>query len=185
VHGHRIQHLVAEHHAGKSGRQAVEPRHAFKEMRHPRRERVAAPLAKICGELEDEIVARRPSCALQLLEQGRRERAAARAHLEYLVEPRVQHLSHLAREGLAVERRNLGCRDEIPGLAELLCTGAVVAETGRVKRKLHVAREADPAAARRDFAADVLRDAIAVLARLGRGFGERHGKEGRSIPVSF
>src|SRR6266704_4864909 len=134
-------------------------------MRHPRGERVAAPLAKIGGELEDEIVARRPSCALEFLEQGRGERAAARAHLEHLVEPRVQYLLHLAREGLAVERRNLGRRDEIPGLAELSAAGAVVAEPRRVKRELHVAREADPAAARRDFAADVPRDAIAVHIR--------------------
>src|SRR5882762_10570731 len=83
---HRIEHFIAEHDAGEHGRQAVEPGYALEQVRHSHRERVPASLAKIRRELEDEVVARHGSGALQLLEQRRGERAAPRAHFEHLVE---------------------------------------------------------------------------------------------------
>jgi len=76
VGGHRIQHFIAEHDAGKNGGQAIEPGHALEQVRYSRRERVPASLAKIGRELEDKIVARHSPEALQLLEQRRGERAA-------------------------------------------------------------------------------------------------------------
>jgi len=77
--GHRIEHFIAEHDAGKNGRQAIEPGHALEQVRHSRRERVPASLAKIGRKLEDEIVARHCPGALQLFEQRRGECAAPRA----------------------------------------------------------------------------------------------------------
>src|SRR5439155_996617 len=77
---HRVEHFIAEHDAGKHGRQAIEPGHALEQVRHSRRERVPASLAKIGRELEDEIVARDFPRALELLEQRRSERRAPGAY---------------------------------------------------------------------------------------------------------
>src|SRR5882672_2440905 len=132
VNRHRVQDLVADHDPGERGRKAVEPGHALEQVRHPRGERVAAALAQVCGQLEDQVAAWRASGALELLEQRRRKRAASRADLEHLVESGAEDLAHLARERLPVERRDLGRGDEVAALAELPRPGAVVAESGSV-----------------------------------------------------
>src|SRR5215831_16875703 len=100
VNRHRIQDLVADHDAGEGGRQAVQPRHALEQVRHPRGERVAAALAQVGRELEDQVAVRRRLVAVELLEKRCRERTASCADLEDLVESRAQDLPHLARERL-------------------------------------------------------------------------------------
>src|SRR5581483_10227490 len=127
------------------------PGDPLEQVRHARGEHVAAALAQIGGELEDEVALRELLEALELIEQGRGERAAARSDLEHLLESRVQALRDLARERAPEERRDLGRGDEIAVAPELPRARAVVAESRRVERELHVARERQPSRARVDL----------------------------------
>ncbi len=82
------------------------------------------------------------------------------------IEPlgRGDDLGRLPREGAREKRRDLRRGDEVPRRAELLGPGAVVTQSGRVERKLHVAREGDPPARRFDLVADRRDQLLAVRA---------------------
>jgi len=93
-------------------------------------------------------------------------RAGCQGYFGYPITPQSEILEYLAEEG-----RELGRGREIAVAAELARAGAVVAETGLVERELHVAREAHPAATRRDLVADAGSDALAVRACFGTRLG--------------
>jgi len=163
---HRALH--SEHHAGKHRRKTIEQARA-RAGENPRRERVAATLAQIRRKLEDEIVAR------ALPERSSSSSSVRRAlrcprHFEHSSNPPPALVSPDAR-AVSVEREIWVPSESRP--CRVFLRRAVVAEPRRVERELHVARKADPAAACRDFTANVLGDAIAVLARVSLA-RERH-----------
>ena len=93
VHGHRVEHLVADDGAAEARRQAVEPRDPLDEVRGARRESVAAAVAKVGAELQDEVARRCARCALELQQHVGGKRAAPRADLQDLGQPEGRELS--------------------------------------------------------------------------------------------
>ena len=137
MHRHRVHHLVGDNDAAEALGQALE-------KLHPVAEPLSLALAQGAAGLEDQVL------AVELLQQGFGERAAARAELENRTLERLQ----LSRERAAEKRAELRRGDEIALGAELARAARVVAQARRVQRELHVAGEGDPAAGGGDLGAD-------------------------------
>ena len=83
LHRHRVQHLVAHHHAGQGFGQSIHPAH------HPgvARQRSALALAQAAREIHDGVLPRALPQQRQGIEQLARQRPGAGAKLPHLVGP--------------------------------------------------------------------------------------------------
>ncbi len=108
------------------------------------------------------------------------ESAAAATQLDDLAAScRGENRGDLRRQRSTEQRCQFRRGDEIAGRSQLGGARRVVAEPGRIQRKLHVARKRYPATRLRDRLADVRGDAVAVGA--GVWLGRRkvgHGGRG-------
>ena len=104
------------------------------------------------------------------------QRAAARAELDDVAAARsCQQVGDAVCQAGGEQRRELRRRDEIAGGAEQGAGRHVVAEAGRIERRLHEFPERDPAAARRDARSQCRGHALAL-----RGFLRRERRRRRA-----
>ena len=140
--------------------------------RNVARERLALTLREIGADFEDRVPRRQRVARGERGDEIGGEPSAAAAQLDDLAARRRREDGrHLRRQRRREQRRHLGRRDEIAVGAELGRSGRVVAESRRVEREVHVARERKRTLGRRDRGAHVRRDPIAVRAGGGAGFG--------------
>ena len=187
-HRQRIEHLVGENHpVERRRRRTLQPCHAPGEMRHALLERAPLPLAQIGADLENQISARAagrgtpaaPGCRPPARRCPRRSRGSSRR-------PAARAPRRTASRGMRrTARETSGAVVKSPPGTELARARAVVAETGRVQRDLHVALETDPASRRPDLAERAARASCAACssscsarpaaAHVRRGL-KRHGR---------
>jgi hypothetical protein len=146
----------------KARRQPLDPARTCAEPRF-------LPRAQLGARLQDEVVR-----GGEFGDERFGERAAARPEFENRL-ARLQELGHLPRERAGVECAQLRRRGEVPGRAELGRAARVVAQARLVERKLHVAREVDPVAARRELLADAFHQSAARGERLRLRLGQHAG----------
>lgn len=171
-HGHRIEHLVADHHAGEARGQRIVPPGQAGQVRAERGQGLLLALAQFARELDDAVAIRPHAERLQLGQDVGREPAGARAELQHMAlagRQRLQDLGDLVRDGAAEERRQFRCGDEVSAVfhaaAELGRAAAVVAQARRVQRQFHVALEREPAAGGLDGADDGGEQAVGLRLR--------------------
>jgi hypothetical protein len=136
VHGHCVDHLVGDD-------RSPEPVRQFTQEMDTGTETDRLTSAQLGARLEDEVLAAEP------LRQHFGEGARAGADLEHRGKA-----GERARQRAAEEIAELGRGDEVAARAELALAARVIAGAGLVQGELHVARKADPAAARGDFLRD-------------------------------
>jgi hypothetical protein len=158
-HRHRVQHLVADHHALECRRQCVDPAHLVGELRHFLGQALALAFAQGAGEIDDGVAIDRGTEFCQRLQQLACQRARAGAELPDLARAGGgECLRDLAGQRAAEQRREFRRGDEVTAGrgqgAELPVAAAVVAQARLVERQRHEALEADPAAAAADLVGD-------------------------------
>ena len=126
--GHRVQHLVAHHHAAQGIGQLAGPAHAFAMRRQPRL------LARAQGarHIDDGVARQRLAERIQRVDQAGRQRAGAGAELPHLIRAGGgQAFGDLRGQRAREQRRQLGRRHEVAAVfrqhAELACVTGVIA----------------------------------------------------------
>jgi hypothetical protein len=128
---HRVEHLVAEHHAVERLRKAVQP-HDLREGA----QRLLLARTQLAGQLDDRIALDRGRpCTGQLGQDVARQFARAGAEFQDARRALGDNVGAHARQRGAEQRRHLrrGCK--IAVLAQLGGAAAVIAEAGRVQRR--------------------------------------------------
>src|SRR5487761_2433017 len=116
-------------------------------MRRPLTQMGLLSRAQIRADFQYLIATRQTTGSFETLEDVARQNAAAGANLEdRAVTKRLEDLGAMARDACAEKPRDLRSGRKIPSGSKLVRAGAVVAESGRIERQIHVAVEADPAA---------------------------------------
>ena len=152
---HRIEHLVANHHALQRVRQFADPAHEIGILL----QRLLLAGAQATREIDDGVARERlPHCG-QCTQHLQRQRAGAGAELpDFRGLRHLQCLCHLGGQGLAKQRRHLRCRDEVAArrgrvalrgigqAAEFGTVVGVITQARRVQRQRHEFVKADPAA---------------------------------------
>ena len=158
LHRHRVEHLVADDHAAQRSGSASTQR-----TRSPEgAQSLALALAQRAGEIDD-------ACSAPTRRRAPRAAAPpARPNRRRIPRPRplplaVERLRHLARQGAAEQRRQLGRGDEVAARlrhqAELAARRSRSSpRPGRVERERHEAVERQPAARAVDGHADQSRE---------------------------
>jgi hypothetical protein len=149
LHRHRVEHLVADHHAVEASGSASSQRTRSPKARQPlgAGARAAPP---------DRSTTCRRTAVAQRRQQLRRQRAGAGAEFPHLVRAgAVQRLRHLHRQRAAEQRRQLGRGDEVAARRRQRppnwrLAARVVAQARLVQRHRHEAVEGQPAAGGRD-----------------------------------
>jgi hypothetical protein len=158
VHRHRVQHLVAEHHAVPRVREAVQPHH----LRETAQQLLLAG-AQFARQFHDGVLLQRDAGGRQFGQDVEGQLAGAGAELEDARRALSDNSGcHVGQRG-AEQRRQLGGGCKIAILAQLGGAAAVIAEIGGVQRQLHVAGEGNGARRALDFGGDQ------VLQGVGRG----------------
>ena len=168
VHRQHIEHFVGDHRAAEGRRQGIEPLRPCRKLRRKRRQFLLLAQAQIAAHFEQEIALRHSAEFIQRQQHIAREFARARAEFEHIAAAFGEHLGNLPRQALAEQRRDLRRGDEVARRAELARSGTVVAESGRVERLIHVARERNPAVLAPDFTGNMRLQFAAVGKRFGR-----------------
>src|ERR1700691_864595 len=121
-------------------------------MRHGLRNAATLPLTQIRADLEHEVAFGNTAEGVQPRQDIGGQTAAARADLEDAAASQcAQDLGALPGHAAAEQARDFRRRGEVAAGSELVSPGAVVAESRRIQRELHVSVEADPAARRVDL----------------------------------
>jgi hypothetical protein len=114
----------------------------------------------------------------QFAQEIGRQTPAAGADLQYVEGTQFRRdFRHLPGETGGEQAAQFRGGHEIPGSAQLVQAGRVIAEAGFVERAAHVPRKRDIAVAA-DLLANARREGLAQLLELVRGFGQdgaRHG----------
>ncbi len=166
MHRQRVQHLVAEDHAGESIRQPIQPLHTGCEPVRQPPQQFALPRAQLRAHLEDEVVLGRATKRIERTQQIGGHAPGPRSELQDLAATRTQHLADLASQRGAEQGRHLGRCDKVTACTQLASAGDVIAKARLVQGHVHVAIEAEPAAARGDRLGDAPTQGSAVCLRL-------------------
>ena len=132
-------------------------------MRQPFSEMRTLTLAQVRADLEDQVTRRQPAQRIEARKNLASKSAGARTDLQDVaLRQRGQDLGTLARDACTKQRRDLGCGDKIAGRTKFTRASAVIAETRRIQRQIHIVLEAEPAAGRIDGIPNMRDHALAM-----------------------
>ena len=181
AHRHRVQHLVADHHAFEMLRQRVQPAHlrGQRRARRLRSSRAGARAIRPTNPRSSNCRMRRPARRARSASRRRacpcRRRIPSGRACRCLRRPAARGRASVAANSGDISGAVTKSLPSSDRAAEFQRAAAVIAESRRIKGQFHVAVERQPAAGRCDLRADLRASASDCAARSGPGAGKLSG----------
>ena len=149
MHRHRVQHFIANRHAGKRYRKVIQPHH-FRKVAQG----FLLARTQFAGEFDDRVATNVHARLAQFGQDVARKLAGSGTEFEEM-RIRLRHqISSDMRDRRTKKRRYFRGSCKIPVFTEFCRAAAVITKAGRIQGQFHVPGKRDPAGTAMDFIGD-------------------------------